>query len=176
MNIEVFGRLEIETERYYELDVFKEPHILISITSDEIDLQNAEDNVFCNNILSLKFEDIDDLRYSDKYILFNEDMAHNILNFVDKNINTVGSIVVHCDAGICRSAGCAAALSKIINESDDYYFKKYCPNMLVYSKLLNRYYHGQLCPEFDNIHDYHVRHIVRPELGVRGLVDKKERG
>jgi len=70
-------------------------------------------------------------------VLFNEKMAREILNFLEQHKN-INLIYVNCEAGISRSAGTAAALSKIYNGTDDKYFdsRKYIPNMLVYSTLM----------------------------------------
>jgi len=70
-------------------------------------------------------------------VLFNEKMAREILNFLEKHKN-INLIYVNCEAGISRSSGVAAALSKIYNGIDDKYFdsRKYIPNMLVYSTII----------------------------------------
>jgi len=52
-------------------------------------------------------------------------------------------IAVNCEAGISRSSAIAGALNKIYNGSDEYYFKHYCPNMLVYRKIVETYYEMQ---------------------------------
>ncbi len=71
--------------------------------------------------------------------LFTDQQAEQILNFIDKYEKTVDLIIVHCEAGISRSAGVAGALSLIYNGSDQYYFDKYIPNIFVYRKILNMY-------------------------------------
>lgn len=71
--------------------------------------------------------------------LFTDQQADQILRFIDKYSKDVDLIVVHCEAGISRSSGIAGALSLLINGSDEYYFKKYIPNMFVYRKILNMY-------------------------------------
>ena len=43
---------------------------------------------------------------------------------------------MHCEAGISRSAGAVAALSKVINGDDSYFFKMFLPNRLVYRLIL----------------------------------------
>ena len=71
--------------------------------------------------------------------LFTDQEAEQILNFVDKYKFEVKMIIIHCEAGISRSAGVAGALSLIYNGSDQYYFDKYIPNIFVYRKILNMY-------------------------------------
>lgn len=77
--------------------------------------------------------------------LFGKEDAENILNFVEKYKNKIELIAVNCEAGISRSAGISAALSVILNGrgSDMYYFANYCPNMLVYRKILDTYYENE---------------------------------
>jgi predicted protein tyrosine phosphatase len=49
----------------------------------------------------------------------------------------VDVVIVHCGAGVSRSAGLAAALAKWYNGSDLEFFKPpYAPNMLVYRTML----------------------------------------
>ncbi len=75
--------------------------------------------------------------------LFTDAQAKEILSFIELRKNNNGKeemIVVHCEAGISRSAGVAGALSLIYNGSDQYYFDKFLPNMLVYRKILNMYH------------------------------------
>ena len=75
--------------------------------------------------------------------VFDDSHADKILEFVSTYALDIDLIVVHCEAGISRSAGCAAALSLIYNKEDQYYFDNYLPNMLVYRKIINRaVYHG----------------------------------
>lgn len=56
------------------------------------------------------------------------------------NAHSKETIIVHCDAGVSRSAGIAAALMKFYNGDDTPIFDnpKYCPNMLCYRTMLNK--------------------------------------
>lgn len=69
-------------------------------------------------------------------IFFSEKHAEKIIKFVKKYLDKIELIVCQCDAGISRSAAVAAALSKCLNKNDEYFFKKYLPNSLVYSTIL----------------------------------------
>jgi len=71
--------------------------------------------------------------------LFTDNDARIILDFVQDCRIDIDLIVVHCEAGISRSAGVAGALSLIYNGSDEYYFHRYLPNIFVYRKILNMY-------------------------------------
>ena len=70
----------------------------------------------------------------------NNDDAQKVCDFVKANDNV--DIIVHCDAGISRSAGVAAAIMKYLTGSDMEIFKngKYQPNMWCYRKVLSKFY------------------------------------
>lgn len=62
--------------------------------------------------------------------------ARRVASFVKRNADK--TIIVHCDAGISRSAGVAAAILKWATGDDAQIFKagRYCPNMWAYRKTL----------------------------------------
>jgi len=143
----VLSRAEIEDPKLHE--VIKVPHILISIFDDEGE-PILPNNSFRKETLFLKFHDID-LRHEQflnnrteeenkRFILFDETISTNILEFVENNVKDIELIVVHCHAGICRSVATASALSKILNNEDDKIFKSGIPNMRVYSTILENYF------------------------------------
>lgn len=114
---------------------------IISITQpNEPDVNFSSAMISGDKILRLQFNDVD--RQGETYKVFTVNDAKNILKFVDKYIRSVDFFIVHCHAGVSRSAGVAAALSKIYNNTDKYIFncKKYNPNMKVYTTILNEYY------------------------------------
>lgn len=122
-----------------------EPHILISIngtTGTDSTSAIIPANQYRKELLHIQFDDIDNSKpeLTQGMIPFTEDHARNILNFVEKNINDIDLIVVHCFAGVCRSVAVAASLSKIINNEDDVLFKSGVPNMLVYREMLDKYF------------------------------------
>ena len=51
-------------------------------------------------------------------------------------VTKVDLIVINCEAGMSRSAGVGAALSKILNGNDTDFFRYFHPNMYIYSKLI----------------------------------------
>jgi predicted protein tyrosine phosphatase len=77
--------------------------------------------------------------------LFSKEDAVTILNFVNECVqhNKDITIVCQCDAGVSRSAGVAAALSKIYNDDDEYIFKKYVPNRYVYRMILETHFENE---------------------------------
>lgn len=66
-----------------------------------------------------------------------DDDAKKVSSFVKRHPNT--DIIVHCDAGISRSAGVAAAIMKWSTGDDTPIFNSwhYHPNMWAYRKTLN---------------------------------------
>lgn len=114
---------------------------MISITDSA-----SNNNLFCREaiymrLLRLKFDDVD--KEGDTFVLFTKEQAIQILNFVKQIKNKVDFIIVHCEAGISRSAGVVAALEKIYNNDNNYVFKYYCPNSFVYRTILECYYNKE---------------------------------
>ena len=110
--------------------------IFISITCPD-----AEDVHFFNNdnliaIFNMKFNDIDN---SDWFVDGKklespklEDFK-GLKNFLDEHIDdSIEEIVVHCGAGVSRSAGVALAIAEYLNIPNDIATSKnYCPNLWV---------------------------------------------
>ena len=65
--------------------------------------------------------------------------ALKIKNVVEETKEEVTEIWVHCDAGVSRSAGVAAAIGKYLNDDDMFVFgsPRYSPNITCYRKTLN---------------------------------------
>jgi len=124
-------------EHYLDL----ENAVVISITSKNGSPANISTTNGLFEILFLKFDDISrtDLNLcAEDFTLFNRDFAKKILAFVEKHTDKL--IICQCEAGISRSAGVAAALSKIYNGDDSFFYKNYRPNSLVYNEILKEYH------------------------------------
>ena len=89
--------------------------------------------------LTLRFDDVN----SGKHIMTKED-ANEIWKFMNSEslVSDIETLIVHCAGGISRSAGVAAALSKIYNNDDMWVFKSnlYVPNTHVYNLVLSAFY------------------------------------
>lgn len=154
MLIKVLSRAEVESDFYLVVKESSMPHIIISTTSDIAKPVIVKDSAFCKGIIKFNFDDLD-IGYisilqkksnegmASLMMLFNQEDAKQILTFVNENINKIEAIICHCDAGLSRSPAMAGALSKILINEDDYFFKNYYPNMLVYTTLLNEYYYNE---------------------------------
>lgn len=143
MKVVIRNRQEAETD-----NPIKNNHIVVSVYTIGDEPPKIVRNDFTKDIIQLAFDDLDRDSWGDateKYfgrapILFNESMAQQIIDFVGKYPDAL--VVVHCDAGISRSSGIAAALCKYYNSDDNWIFDdpRYSPNMLVYSTLLKLLY------------------------------------
>lgn len=132
-----------------------DPHIIISIFTPGDDPPQPAQNKYTRQIIQFAFDDLDTspgpatrLALGNP-ILFGDEEARAIAERVEawrqKGIDTV---VCHCDAGISRSVGVAAAIAKHYNDDDSSFFNPpngvaYHPNMLVYKKVLNALYEAQ---------------------------------
>lgn len=107
--------------------------VIISIDTDGVH------NVFNrnNNIKDVMFCTFDDIEYGNMAIT--EKQAHEISEFVKRWINVVDNVIVHCDAGISRSAGIGAAIMKWSTGDDTAIFnnRRFTPNMRCYRFIIN---------------------------------------
>lgn len=143
MRFAVLSRYEVEE---FDCD---EPYILISITCPKDTEPILRDSKTRLDVLKMRFHDWDikakelfDTKYPEdgkKMVFFSEAHAQEIVKFVNQYFNKVDLIVVNCAAGISRSAGVAAALSKCLTGEDAYFFERYIPNSLVYSTIIKEW-------------------------------------
>ena len=109
--------------------------IIVSIT-DVGSIPNTFNytNPHIKGVCALQFDDVD---FGEPYCITRED-AEKILEFVSQRIDKVDLVIVHCEAGVSRSAGVCAALMKIFTGDDWEIFNKprYCPNMSCYRSVL----------------------------------------
>ena len=129
-----FTVLSREAARQYSYKHIGEKTIIISIT-DVASLPNK----FCSNvdIVAVCRVSFDDVEKGQMNCITKED-AQKILDFMEKH-NDVNNVIVHCEAGISRSAGVCAALMWIFNGSDMDIFSnpKFKPNMTAYRTVIN---------------------------------------
>lgn len=115
------------------------PWALISINEDG-KFPVVDTNDLKKGRLNLKYHDVDraDPKELKDRILFNEEMANQVLDFyLDMKEQEVEIIFVHCSMGMCRSPATAAALQKLDCGDDHIWFATKRPNMLVYREILN---------------------------------------
>lgn len=134
MKFSVMSRKEAKRTSFNQ-DI--EDCIIISITDVDASENHFSKNAHIKGILRLSFDDVD----FGRNCITKED-GRRILGFVREYLYSVDRIIVHCEAGISRSAGVCAALMKIINGSDMEIFNnpRFCPNMSCYRTVLETYY------------------------------------
>lgn len=113
-----------------------EKTIIISITD-----VGSEDNRFNrqSNLVDVCRVKFDDVEKGEENCITKSD-AQKIVDFM-KKYDDIQNVIVHCEAGVSRSAGCCAALMLACNGSDMEIFSNpvFCPNMTVYRTVLNTF-------------------------------------
>lgn len=133
INVTVLSRLFMEKYKS------NEPYIVISYRCPGDSLPKFSYDPNRKDILYIEINDVDDTELFEEYKILNEEEAEQIIDFVT-NHEDISNIVVHCDAGVSRSSGTAAALLKIFNGDDSEIFdnKKFIPNMYIYNLIINK--------------------------------------
>lgn len=137
-NIYAFSKKEISE---YIHSIFTK-FILISITGPESEggefIELESEYMVDRLFLRLSDANRDGESSTSHSIYCDEKIAKLVYDFCKKYENDVDYIIVQCDAGISRSAGMAAALSKYYNNNDDMFFTAYgyVPNMEIYQTIL----------------------------------------
>jgi len=106
------------------------------------DLRNNSDNGIVYRC-KIHFDDVDE--GGDHCIT--DDEAMQIASFIFNIRDKADLLIVHCEAGVSRSAGVAAAVMKFLDDDDTPIFDShaYRPNMTCYRKVLRALFH--LCEE-----------------------------
>ncbi len=126
--IAALSRLEMESR-----EPFKKAHMVISINSP--DEPEVKINTNPDVLLRLSFYDLQ--RPEGRFTtIFTQEMAETIVKTVRESLDKIKGIVVHCNAGVCRSTAVAGALSKILFGDDMKFFVEGVPNRLVYKLMM----------------------------------------
>ena len=136
MNITVMSRAKFEE---YCTEVHRVNSCVISITS--LDEDFVDKNIIMSKQNGIKhvyramFDDTDGENG------ISRTQAKEIAEFV-KQHSDIEQLIVHCGAGISRSAGVAAAIMVYVNKDDSPIFdnKRYSPNMRCYRYVLSELY------------------------------------
>ncbi len=133
MAIDVWVYSRAAIERVAPHDV---PHIVISITSAPEDVARIPASPMLVGILRLSFADVESAGDDPRLVVFSEEHARSIHDFVVAHQGEIERILVHCDAGVSRSPAVAAALTRAFGQDDAPWFERYRPNQRVYRGVL----------------------------------------
>ena len=100
---------------------------------------NSPENHFCSNphIKGICYLRFDDVEFGDINCITEKD-ALKIVQFVNAMKNKVDLFIVHCEAGVSRSAGVCAAIMTMLEKDDMEIFNNehFCPNISCYKAVL----------------------------------------
>ena len=141
MNVTITNKSKAQRLSYTD---YSSDKVIISIrTPGDEKAEFDSNNKTIKDILYLEFYDIS---YNSQEIFkgyepMTDEDAVKIRDFVLKWKDKVDTLWVHCDAGISRSAGVAAAILESFGKDNSYIFdsKMYFPNLLCYHKTLNAF-------------------------------------
>jgi len=127
-------RKHFEVRSAYNAELFRcdRPWAAISITTLGDFPALSEENR--EGLLQLAFADTADPSRDDS---FTTDLATELLDFVDQVWGRIEVLLIHCEAGLSRSPGVAAALSRIYYGDDGPWGEYDFPNTLVYQLLID---------------------------------------
>ncbi len=118
MEIYVYSRRGLEAAKPHEV-----PHFIISITSVSTDLATVHQNPHTLGLLRLAFPDYEEPSEAfPESELFSSDQASRIWGFVLQHRAAAQRAIVHCEAGISRSAAVAAALRHVLGGDETEFF------------------------------------------------------
>ena len=139
----VYDAFDYVLEHYYPfgLEDFaerKDRYVVISIQDTHTDGFGIKfvPSKTCADVLTLYFDDID--RVVDGAVLFSEEHARSIIDFIRKN-SSVDTLLVHCYGGESRSRAVGAFAMEMLGGSSKKYFDTGSPNMHVYNTLKEVY-------------------------------------
>jgi hypothetical protein len=112
--------------------------VIVSINDTFVEANRFSRNPNIKGVCSLFFNDVEG--HGEGHMVRAD--ADKIIEFVNRYVNEVDEIVVHCGAGISRSAGVCAALMLILTGNDSAIFDngRFNPNMHCYRLVLESYF------------------------------------
>lgn len=101
------------------------------------------ENQFCKGVLTIQFDDI--VKEVDGAVLFSDEMADRILDFIEAYRNSVDTLLVHCYAGQSRSRAVGAFAVRMLGGDNSRYFEEGLPNLYIYDVLESAWIRRQFC-------------------------------
>lgn len=112
---------------------FKKSAAVVSVRSPRGPMPTIPEGRGVVAVLRLEFDDVDDPREG---VAMTDEQAREILEFAATHLGAGHAIVCQCEAGVSRSAGMAAALSRIHFGHDGEFHRTHRPNAWVRRVLL----------------------------------------
>ena len=147
--IYIMGKKDVENFQFQR----DKKYLIISISGYYEPLANFKISVLYNENIKINFFLFDDVDKESKFynlekqkydtlIPIRKYQAEDITNLIKEKYNQIDYMIVHCNAGISRSAGIVGAVCKYLwNDDSDIFNDKYFkPNMYVYRMLLDIFY------------------------------------
>lgn len=100
------------------------------------------ENQFCKGVLTLIFDDI--VTEVDGAVLFDDEMADEILDFIEEHKASVDTLLIHCYAGQSRSRAVGAFAVEMLGGDNIKYFEEGTPNQYIYDVLESAWVRRQL--------------------------------
>lgn len=149
----VHGAFDYVMEHYYPFEMADEAAEQGALTDTYavISIQDSHtggfgvtfaENQFCKGVLTLYFDDI--VTEVDGAVLFDDDMADQIIGFIEKNKAEVDTLLVHCYAGQSRSRAVGAFAVDMLGGDNNKYFEEGTPNQYIYDVLESAWVRHQL--------------------------------
>lgn len=117
-------------------------YVVISIHDPNTRPPHVRKQAGLRDTLVLTFDDAEELPSTalpDEIVLMSEQQAEQVREFVARYRGKVGTVVVHCEAGMSRSPAIAAALCRVFERTDELYWREYHPNRHVYRMILQAF-------------------------------------
>ena len=149
----VHGAFGYVMEHYYpfgmadeaaEQGALTDTYVVISIQDSHTNgfgMQFTE-NQFCKGVLTLLFDDI--VKEVDGAVLFDDEMADKIIDFIAEKKRFADTLLVHCYAGQSRSRAVGAFAVEMLGGDNSRYFEEGTPNQYVYDVLETAWIRRQL--------------------------------
>lgn len=99
-------------------------------------------NQFCKGVLTLYFYDI--VAEVDGAVLFDDDMAEQIIDFIEQYKAAVDTLLAHCYAGQSRSRAVGAFVVEMLGGDNSKYFEDGVPNQYIYDVLESSWVRKQI--------------------------------
>lgn len=140
----VYDAFSYVMEHYYPFNMKSEAREQGSLTDTYviISIQDSHtkgfgfqftENKFCKGVLTLLFDDI--ITEVTGAVLFDDDMAGRIIDFINQYKNKVDTLLIHCYAGQSRSKAVGAFAVDMLGGNSSDYFNNGCPNQYIYDVL-----------------------------------------